>query len=61
MTDIPLKLANEFSEIFLSHYKSRIFKNYVLGVPITFSIIWNVLKIFMDDITLGKIVITKKN
>ncbi len=61
LTDIPFKFIEEFTKIFLQHYKARSYRDYMLNIPTSFYIIWKFLGLFMDDATLERVIVSKQN
>lgn len=61
VTEIPSNILKTMIQKMSRDYGGRLFKLWVVNAPMTVSIGWKIVSTFMDQITVDKIKISKKN
>ena len=61
VTEIPSNILKTMISKMSQNYGGRLFKLWVVNAPMTISIGWKVVSAFMDQTTVDKIKISKKN
>jgi CRAL/TRIO domain len=57
----PIKVGNEVLTILRNHYVGQIHKIFIVNIPSTFSILWNIFSSFIGSQTKGKIVFAESH
>ena len=55
ITDLPLSAFKKLIQYLAAHYKSRLYRFYVVNCPSSITVPWAGVKIFLEDDTVDKI------
>ena len=61
MSEIPTKLLKNVLKKISLNYGGRLFKLWIVNAPSSVSVSWKIVSAFLDDVTVNKVKIVKKN
>jgi len=61
LSDIPTTLLKNVLQKISLNYGGRLCKLWIVNAPSSVSVFWKILSAFLDDVTVNKVKIVKKN
>jgi hypothetical protein len=61
LSEIPTKILKNVLKKISLNYGGRLFKLWIVNAPSSISVSWKIVSAFLDDVTVNKVKIVKKN